>query len=70
VTAYLNDRAGDAGLGWAAAARDPRKLERILREEGVAEPATIVADVGDPASLRAMAERTRVVVNLVGPYTR
>ena len=32
-------------------------------------PETIVAEVGDPASLAAMASRTRVVLNLVGPYT-
>lgn len=70
VAAYLDDRAGEAGLRWAAAARDSGKLERVLSEDGVAGAATIVADVGDPASLRAMAERTSVVVNIVGPYTR
>jgi short subunit dehydrogenase-like uncharacterized protein len=70
VAAHLDDRASDAGLRWAAAARDLGKLERVLGDDGVAEPATIVADVGDPASLRAMAERASVVVNLVGPYTR
>jgi short subunit dehydrogenase-like uncharacterized protein len=57
-------------LRWASAARDRGKLERVLGEDGIAKPATIVADVGDPASLRAMAERTNVVANLVGPYTR
>ena len=31
--------------------------------------ATIAADVGDPASLAAMAARAKVVLNLVGPYT-
>ena len=30
VAAYLDDRAGDADLRWAAAARDPGKLERVL----------------------------------------
>jgi short subunit dehydrogenase-like uncharacterized protein len=70
VAAYLDDRASDAALRWAAAARDPSKLERVLREDRVAKPATIVADIGDPTSLRAMASRTTVVVNLVGPYTR
>ena len=28
----------------------------------------IVADVDDPASMRAMAESTRVVITTVGPY--
>lgn len=70
VAAYLAERSGHTALRWAAAARDPQKLERVLSEEGVAPPATIVADVEDPGSLRAMAERARVVVNLVGPYAR
>ena len=32
-------------------------------------PVVLVADVGDPSSLAAMAARARVVLNLVGPYT-
>jgi short subunit dehydrogenase-like uncharacterized protein len=65
VAAYLAEQ----GARWAAAARDAGKLERVLTEDGVVAPETIVADVGDPASLAAMASRTRVVLNLVGPYT-
>jgi short subunit dehydrogenase-like uncharacterized protein len=41
----------------------------VLGEVGVSAPQTIVADVADPSSLAAMAARTRVVLNLVGPYT-
>jgi short subunit dehydrogenase-like uncharacterized protein len=69
VAAYLAQRAGETGGRWAVAGRDPAKLERTLGELGVAAPETIVADVSDPASLAAMAARTRVVLNLVGPYT-
>ena len=71
VAAYLAEQsATNGGTGrWAAAARDPVKLERVLAEVGVTAAATIVADVGDPASLAAMAARTRVVLNLAGPYT-
>jgi short subunit dehydrogenase-like uncharacterized protein len=36
--------------------------------EGVEPPKTIVAEVGGPSSLRAMASRAIVVLNLVGPY--
>ena len=50
-------------------ARDAGKLERILAEDGVVAPETIIAEVGDPDSLAAMATRTRVVLNLCGPYT-
>ncbi len=41
----------------------------MLGEVGVTAPETIVADVNDPSSLAAMASRTRVVLNLCGPYT-
>jgi short subunit dehydrogenase-like uncharacterized protein len=69
VAAYLAERAAEVGANWAVAGRDPAKLERVLGEIGVAAPETIVADVSDPASLAAMASRTRVVLDLVGPYT-
>lgn len=69
VAEYLAERAAQTGLRWAAAARDAGKVARLLGESGVSAPETIVADVADPASLAAMASRTRVVLDLVGPYT-
>ncbi|HEX6689066.1 MAG TPA: saccharopine dehydrogenase NADP-binding domain-containing protein [Solirubrobacterales bacterium] len=69
VAAYLAERAGEVGASWAVAGRDPARIERVLDEIGVAAPETIAADVADPASLAAMAARTRVVLDLVGPYT-
>ena len=57
VAAYLAERADEVGASWAVAGRDTAKLERVLGEIGVAAPETIVADVGDPASLAAMAPR-------------
>lgn len=69
VAAYLFEQSAQTGARWAAAARDAGKLERILAEDGVSGAETIVADLGDPASLARMASRTKVVLNLVGPYT-
>jgi short subunit dehydrogenase-like uncharacterized protein len=69
VAAYLAERSAETDLRWAAAARDADKATRLLGEIGVRPPETIVADVGDPGSLAAMASRARVVLNLVGPYT-
>ena len=69
VAAYLAGRASETGLRWAAAARDGAKLAKVLEDVGVSSPETIAADVGDPASLAAMAGRARVVLDLVGPYT-
>jgi short subunit dehydrogenase-like uncharacterized protein len=68
VAAYLAERSEGGGFAWAAAGRDPAKIERVLGELGVSAPETIVADVGDAASLDAMASRARVVLDLVGPY--
>lgn len=69
VVAYLQQRCEQTGLRWASAARDASKLARVLDECGGTAP-SIHADVRNPASLRAMAERATVVVNLVGPYAR
>ncbi|HEY4897368.1 MAG TPA: saccharopine dehydrogenase NADP-binding domain-containing protein [Solirubrobacteraceae bacterium] len=69
VAAYLAERSGETGLRWAAAGRDAAKATRLLGDLGVSAPETIVADVVDPKSLAAMASRTTVVLDLVGPYT-
>jgi short subunit dehydrogenase-like uncharacterized protein len=69
VAAYLAERTAGDGARWAAAGRNPDKLERVLGEAGVTAPATIVAELDDPASLAEMASRARVVLNLCGPYT-
>ncbi len=69
VAAHLAGRAQETGLRWAAAARDAGKVKSVLAELGVSAPETLVADVADEASLARMAARTRVVLNLVGPYT-
>lgn len=68
VAAYLAERAAETDVSWAAAGRDPAKIERTLAAEGAEAPETIVADVGDPEALAALAKRTKVVLNLVGPY--
>ena len=65
VSAYLAEQ----GARWAPVARDPGKLERILAEDGVVAPESVIAEVGDADSLAAMASRARVVLNLCGPYT-
>ena len=54
---------------WALAGRDRDKLER-LREGLSADVPILIADSGDPASLRRVADSTRVVATTVGPYIR
>jgi len=70
VARYLDERARDGGLRWAAAGRDERRLAEMLSSLGVQAPQLIAADVAQPPTLAAMAARTRVVLDLVGPYTR
>uniref|UniRef100_A0A0G4HUL4 Saccharopine dehydrogenase NADP binding domain-containing protein n=1 Tax=Chromera velia CCMP2878 TaxID=1169474 RepID=A0A0G4HUL4_9ALVE len=55
---------------WAIAGRSQEKLDAAKAKAGesVAAVATILADVGDAESLRAMAKRTKVILNCVGPY--
>lgn len=55
------------GTSFALAGRSERKLQ-ALRERLKADVPLIVADVDRPASLRALAESTRVVITTVGPY--
>jgi len=69
VAKYLSKRAAGVEATWAAAARSPEKLASTLADVGVEGATTIAADVSDSGSLEAMAERTKVVLNLVGPYT-
>ncbi len=62
---YLAAAAGTSR--WAIAGRSRDKLERVRERLGGDVP-LIVADISDPASMRAMAESTRVVITTVGPY--
>ncbi|HSJ99544.1 MAG TPA: saccharopine dehydrogenase NADP-binding domain-containing protein [Myxococcota bacterium] len=65
--------AADPTLRWALAGRDAAKLERVRDALAAAAPharalPVLVGDAGDPASLAAIAARTRVVCTTVGPY--
>jgi short subunit dehydrogenase-like uncharacterized protein len=68
VGAYLASRARETNSRWVAAGRDPDKVRRVLAQEGVDEVEVLAADIARPDSLKALAERARVVLNLVGPY--
>jgi short subunit dehydrogenase-like uncharacterized protein len=72
TAAYLAEHA-PAGLRWAIAGRNRSKLEAVRKRIAQSDPALadltlLEADSTDDASLRALAESTRVVVTTVGPY--
>jgi short subunit dehydrogenase-like uncharacterized protein len=70
VAEYLGQRYGDdSDLKWALAGRDEEKLKAVREEIGVAESVPVLtANADDPASLKALAARTRVVITTVGPF--
>uniref|UniRef100_B0SZ70 Saccharopine dehydrogenase n=1 Tax=Caulobacter sp. (strain K31) TaxID=366602 RepID=B0SZ70_CAUSK len=54
---------------WAISGRSADKLAAVRDEIGAsASTPLIVADADDPASLRAMVQRTKAVLTTVGPY--
>ena len=57
------------GVRIALAGRSPGKLEVVRADLGVNWP-LVIADSSDPASLKALAESTRVVISTVGPYAK
>ncbi len=67
VAEYLAQR--DPAPRWAMAGRSLTKLEAAQTEVGApADTPLIVADADDPSALKAMCERTKVVLTTVGPY--
>ncbi|MHC0432119.1 saccharopine dehydrogenase family protein [Streptomyces sp. O3] len=69
---YLAEHAPD-GLRWAIAGRSERKLRRVRErlagiDKACADLPVLRADADDPAALRELAGRTRVLATTVGPY--
>ena len=65
---YLAEHAPE-GVKIGLAGRSEEKLARVKSEVGKDWP-TIVADSSDAASMKALAERCRVVATTVGPYRK
>ncbi len=70
VAEYLAGRYGVGGeVKWAMAGRSADKLAQVRDEIGTPKDVPlVVADADDPASLKAMVERTKAVLTTVGPY--
>jgi short subunit dehydrogenase-like uncharacterized protein len=73
LTAEYLARHAPADLRWALAGRNRGKLEAVRArlaeiDDRFGELDLLVADSGDPASLRDVAESAKVVVTTVGPY--
>jgi short subunit dehydrogenase-like uncharacterized protein len=53
---------------WAVAGRSQSKLSTVVRKHGLKPSGVVIADTGDPSSLRAMAASTTILLNATGPY--
>jgi short subunit dehydrogenase-like uncharacterized protein len=59
------------GKAWAIAGRNVPKLQAVadrIEKLGGVVPAILEADIADAASMKALAEQTRVLISTVGPY--
>lgn len=63
-------RGVDGHRRWAVAGRDRERVEGVLADLSLDEVEIIVADLADKFSLKMLAGRAAVVLNLAGPYTR
>jgi short subunit dehydrogenase-like uncharacterized protein len=69
VAEYLAQTYAGDSLTWAMAGRSLTKLQQVRDEIGApADTPLLTANADDPASLKAMVERARVVITTVGPY--
>jgi short subunit dehydrogenase-like uncharacterized protein len=69
VAEYLAHHYQGKGPKWAMAGRSAEKLAEVRDLIGApADTPLVVANSDDPASMKALAESTRVVVTTVGPY--
>ena len=70
VAEYLYQTYGaqENGLRWAMGGRNADKLKSVANELGIKNVPIITGDASDRASLRAIAEQTRVICTTVGPY--
>ena len=70
VAEHLATRYGAAGeLRWALAGRSREKLMAVRKSLNLPDNFPLVgADANDPASLKRLAQQTRICISTVGPY--
>ncbi|CAA9484306.1 MAG: Saccharopine dehydrogenase, partial [uncultured Sphingomonadaceae bacterium] len=64
----LVERGPEKRLRWAMAGRNEEKLAAVRKDIGAEDAGLIVANSDNPASLDAMAARTRAVIAAAGPF--
>ena len=64
---YVAARGKDLGLRWGIAGRDRARLVEVAEKAG-GKPKLIVADSANSTAIGLMAARTRVMLNMAGPF--
>ncbi len=71
VAEYLLERYGRSdAFRWALGGRNRARLSALRHRLGASDLPLVMGDAGDAASMRSLADRTRVVCTTVGPYAR
>ena len=70
VAGHLARRLNGTTTRWAVAGRDRDRLAALVADLPGEAPDIEVVDLADPAGLRALTRRTRVLATTVGPYAR
>lgn len=69
VAEYLAQEYGHGSIKWAMAGRSLTKLEEVRDAIGApADTPLLTANADDPAALKQLVARTKVVITTVGPY--
>ena len=68
ITRYMHEQFADGSIRWAIAGRSAAKLQQVSDEVGLKGIEALVADATDEAALKALCERTTVMMSTVGPY--
>lgn len=69
VAEHLHERSQAMGARWAVAGRSPDRLAAVLADLGAPDVPSLVVDLRDGPALERVARRTRVVLDLAGPYS-
>ncbi|MFK8022165.1 MAG: trans-acting enoyl reductase family protein [Pseudomonadales bacterium] len=68
IARYMSEEFSQKELRWAMAGRSTKKLETLRTTLTGSPPDILLADSEDETALRAMCEKTNVVLSTVGPY--
>jgi short subunit dehydrogenase-like uncharacterized protein len=67
ATNYMHAQYGDGNISWAIAGRNHAKLDSVRNQRDID---VLIAESDDEESLRELAQKTKVLLTTVGPYSK